>query len=91
MVYYRSWIFGDDIRIYCKVKSNKQRNLNHWIYNSNPIFNHRGMRSKRIARLEHQLSENIKTTQHRIWNGVTKDVGYLRRILNELYLIKFKV
>lgn len=51
----------------------------------------RGMRSKRIARLEHQLSENIKTTQNRIWQGVTKDVGYLRRILNEVYMMKFKV
>lgn len=51
----------------------------------------RGMRSKRMARLEHQLSENIKTTQNRIWQGVTKDVGYLRRILNEVYMMKFKV
>lgn len=49
------------------------------------------MRSKRITRLEHQLSGNIKATQHRIWQGVTKDVGYLRRILNELYMMKFKV
>lgn len=49
------------------------------------------MRSKRVARLEHQLSENIKATQNRIWQGVTKDVGYLRRILNEVYLMKFKV
>lgn len=49
------------------------------------------MRSKRITRLEQQLSGNIKATQHRIWQGVTKDVGYLRRILNELYMMKFKV
>lgn len=52
---------------------------------------HRGMRSKRITRLEHQLSENIKLTQNRIWSGVTKDVSYLRRILNEIYMLKFKV
>lgn len=51
----------------------------------------RGMRSKRIARLEQQLSDNIKLTHTRIWNGVTKDVGYLRRILNEIYLMKFRV
>lgn len=51
----------------------------------------RGMRSKRIARLEQQLSDNIKLTHNRIWNGVTKDVGYLRRILNEIYLMKFRV
>lgn len=49
------------------------------------------MRSKHLARLEHQLSENIKATQSKIWNGVTKDVSYLRRILNEVYMMKFKV
>lgn len=37
------------------------------------------------------MSSNIKATQNRIWSGVTKDVGYLRRILNELYILKFKV
>lgn len=51
----------------------------------------RGMRSKRIARLEQQLSDNIKVTHQKIWSGVTKDVGYLRRILNEIYLMKFRV
>ncbi|XP_061392527.1 open rectifier potassium channel protein 1, partial [Musca vetustissima] len=50
----------------------------------------RGLQSKKLARLEQQLSSNIKATQHRIWSGVTKDVGYLRRILNELYILKFK-
>ncbi|XP_037935600.1 open rectifier potassium channel protein 1 [Teleopsis dalmanni] len=50
----------------------------------------RGLQSKKLAKLEQQLSTNIKSTQNRIWNGVTKDVGYLRRILNELYIIKFK-
>lgn len=51
----------------------------------------RGMQHKKIARLEHQLSENIKLTQQRIWSGVTKDVSYLRRIFNEIYMLKFKV
>lgn len=41
----------------------------------------RGMQSKRIRRFEKQLAENIKMTHNRIWNGVSKDVGYLRRIL----------
>ncbi|XP_073829290.1 open rectifier K[+] channel 1 [Musca autumnalis] len=50
----------------------------------------RGLQSKKLAQLEQQLSSNIKATQHRIWSGVTKDVGYLRRILNELYILKFK-
>jgi hypothetical protein len=34
---------------------------------------------------------NIKETQKKIWNGVTKDVGYIRKILNEVYFLKFKV
>lgn len=53
-------------------------------------FISKGLRSKKLMMLEYQLSENIKATQHRIWSGVTKDVGYLRRILNELYILKFK-
>lgn len=50
----------------------------------------KGLSSKKLARLEEQLSSNIKATQSKIWNNVTKDVGYLRRILNELYIMKFK-
>lgn len=50
-----------------------------------------GMRSKRIARLESQLAENLKLTHQRIWHGVAKDVGFLRRILNEIHLMRFKV
>lgn len=49
------------------------------------------MQSKRIARIEHQLSMNIKETQHRIWTEVTKDVSFLRRVLNEIHLMKFTV
>lgn len=59
-------------------------------HNINCIFC-RGLQSKHITRIEHQLAENIKSTQNRIWNGVTKDVSYLRRILNEVYMMKFKV
>lgn len=51
----------------------------------------RGMRSKKMIRLEHQLAINLKQTQSKIWTGVTKDVGYLRRILNEINLLKYKV
>uniref|UniRef100_A0A0A1WTQ0 Open rectifier potassium channel protein 1 n=3 Tax=Zeugodacus cucurbitae TaxID=28588 RepID=A0A0A1WTQ0_ZEUCU len=50
----------------------------------------RGLQSKKLRRLEQQLSTNIKTTQNRIWTGVTKDVGHLRRILNELYILRVK-
>ncbi|XP_037032473.1 open rectifier potassium channel protein 1-like isoform X1 [Bradysia coprophila] len=49
----------------------------------------KGLQSKRIARLEHQLSMNIKETQNRIWSGVTKDLSFLRSILNEVNLMKF--
>lgn len=51
----------------------------------------RGLRSKRIKRIEHHLAANLKETQRKIWNGVTKDVSYLRKILNEVYFLKFKV
>lgn len=51
----------------------------------------RGLQSKKLAYLEQQLSSNLKATQNRIWSGVTKDVGYLRRMLNELYILKVKV
>lgn len=55
------------------------------------FFVFRGLRSKHLTRLEKQLADNIKSTQSRIWHGVTKDVSYLRRILNEVYLMKFRV
>lgn len=41
--------------------------------------------------MEQQLKTNIRQTQNKIWHGVSKDVGYLRRILNELYIMRFKV
>lgn len=51
----------------------------------------RGMQHKKIARFEKQLADNIKLTHNRIWNGVSKDVGYLRRILNEIYIMRVRV
>lgn len=51
----------------------------------------KGMQSKRMARLEQQLSDNIMSTHTRIWSGVLKDVGYLRRIMNEVYALKAEV
>lgn len=51
----------------------------------------RGMQSKKIVRLEQQLTDNIKLTHNRIWNEVSKDVGYLRRIFNEVYIMRFRV
>lgn len=49
----------------------------------------RAMRSKKMVQLEHKLVEAL--THNKIWHGFSKDVGYLRRIMNELYLDKFKV
>lgn len=51
----------------------------------------RGMQSKKIREFEKQLAENIKLTHNRIWSGVSKDVGYLRRILNEIYIMRVRV
>lgn len=51
----------------------------------------RGLRSKKVARIEHQISMGIKQTQNRIWSNVTRDVGYLRKMLNEIYMMKFQV
>lgn len=51
----------------------------------------RGMQSKKVRQFEKQLAENIKLTHNRIWSGVAKDVGYLRRILNEIYIMRVRV
>lgn len=94
LVHFGPRLFGHDFRIYCQVSGYifvyQMQNGSSYsiVFYSRDC---RGMRSKRLTRLEHQLSENIKATQQRIWQGVTKDVGYLRRILNEVYLMKFKV
>ncbi|CRK99224.1 CLUMA_CG012564, isoform A [Clunio marinus] len=50
----------------------------------------KGLRSKQIKRIEHQLAMNIKETRNKIWHGVSKDVGYIRKILNEVHLLKIK-
>ncbi|KAL0274772.1 UNVERIFIED_CONTAM: hypothetical protein PYX00_002819 [Menopon gallinae] len=48
----------------------------------------RAMRSKKMAQFEHKLVEAL--THSKIWHGFSKDIGYLRRVMNELYLDKFK-
>ncbi|XP_041764072.1 open rectifier potassium channel protein 1 [Anopheles merus] len=50
----------------------------------------KGISHKKIQQLEKLVASNLKETQHRVWNGVTKDISYLRRILNEVYMLKFK-
>lgn len=89
LVYIWPGIFGDGYGLHCQVS------LNSLLFDTTrylcPYLCFRGLQSKHITRLEHQLSENIRSTQNRIWNGVQKDVSYLRRILNEVYMMKFKV
>uniref|UniRef100_A0A2H8TTQ8 Open rectifier potassium channel protein 1 n=1 Tax=Melanaphis sacchari TaxID=742174 RepID=A0A2H8TTQ8_9HEMI len=51
-------------------------------------FISRAMRSKT---LEHLFLERLKQTHTKIWHQFTKDVVYIRRVLNESYLLKFKV
>ncbi|XP_076641692.1 open rectifier K[+] channel 1 isoform X2 [Halictus rubicundus] len=50
----------------------------------------RGMRSKKITRIEHKLAINLKHTQSKIWNEFNKEIDYLRRVFNELQLSKVK-
>uniref|UniRef100_A0A182RH20 Potassium channel domain-containing protein n=1 Tax=Anopheles funestus TaxID=62324 RepID=A0A182RH20_ANOFN len=50
----------------------------------------KGISHKKIQELEKLVASNLKETQHRVWNGVTKDISYLRKILNEVYMLKFK-
>ncbi|XP_044013815.1 open rectifier potassium channel protein 1-like [Aphidius gifuensis] len=50
----------------------------------------RGMRSKKIVKLERKFAVNLKKKQTKIWCGLHKDVNYLRRIFNELQLSKVK-
>lgn len=54
-------------------------------------FISRAMRCKKMARLERKLAQNLKHTHSIILNEFNKDVSYIRRLLNELYLSKYKV
>lgn len=51
----------------------------------------RVMRSKKVRKIEHKLANTIKATQSKIWNEFSQDVTYLRRMLNEMYLLKIQV
>lgn len=54
-------------------------------------FISRAMRSKKMAKLERTLTKNLKQTHSKILNEFSRDVTYARRLLSELYLLKFKV
>ena len=47
----------------------------------------RALRGKQVARLEHALAQQIRGAEKR----VARDLRYMRRVLNELYLQKLKV
>lgn len=49
------------------------------------------LRSKKVARLERKLANNIKLTQAKLWSSFTRDVHHLRRVLNEMYVMTLKV
>jgi ABC-type maltose transport system permease subunit len=51
----------------------------------------RAMRSKKMAQLERKLATNIKQTHSKLWNSLTRDVSYLRHIINEMYVLTLKV
>ena len=49
------------------------------------------LRSKKVARIEQKLANNIKLTQSKLWSSLTHEINYLRRILNEMYVMTLKV
>lgn len=51
----------------------------------------RAMRSKRMARLERKLATNIRQTHSKLWNSFTRDVSYLRQVINAMYVLTLKV
>lgn len=51
----------------------------------------RAMQSKKVARLEHKLATNIRQTHSKLWNSFTRDVSYLRHVINEMYVLTLKV
>lgn len=51
----------------------------------------RAYKSKRMLKLEHHLSLGLKDAQNKIWGGVTHDINYLRKILNEISFARVTV
>lgn len=44
-----------------------------------------------MLKLEHHLSLGLKDAQNKIWGGVTHDINYLRKILNEISFARVTV
>ena len=49
------------------------------------------LRSKKVEHIERKLANNIKHTQSKLWSTVTREVNYLRHILNEVYVMTLEV
>lgn len=49
------------------------------------------MKCKRVAKWEHKISQNIRATEHLVRLEVSKDLNFLRRLLNEVNFMKVKV
>lgn len=49
------------------------------------------MKCKRVAEWEHKISQNIRATEHLVRQEVSKDLNFLRRLLNEVNFLKVKV
>lgn len=52
---------------------------------------YRAMKCKRVAKWEHVISQNIKATEHLVRQEVSKDLNFLRRLLNEVNFMKVQV
>ncbi|KAL1139199.1 hypothetical protein AAG570_009258 [Ranatra chinensis] len=50
----------------------------------------KAMKSKKLNQMEKKLVNRLKKTQSKLWNEFTQDVSSIRRILNEIYLMKIK-
>uniref|UniRef100_A0A1B6EBI3 Potassium channel domain-containing protein n=1 Tax=Clastoptera arizonana TaxID=38151 RepID=A0A1B6EBI3_9HEMI len=50
----------------------------------------KGMKSKRVRNVEKKLASAIKQTQNKIWREFAHEYSSVRRMMNEMYLLKIK-
>lgn len=85
-------IRSDDNQFCCQVRCTRWIPLNIvMLIKTASLFIHRAMKSKRVAKWEHKISQNIRATEHLVRQEVSKDLNFLRRLLNEVNLMKVKV
>uniref|UniRef100_A0A336MPH0 CSON014885 protein n=2 Tax=Culicoides sonorensis TaxID=179676 RepID=A0A336MPH0_CULSO len=51
----------------------------------------KGMRSKKIAKLETLVASNLRSRNERLWQSIQRDRIFVRSIFDELYLLNYKV